>query len=277
MMSAVIVPTGVLPAASNRRLPLGDDRRECRIGRQRRLVDGVVGGGAEIAADIMGPLVEDEVQLRDDAAVGVGAGDDARLAGGIGEQAVVRQMRVTGDHRVDRGVECVVDGDDWSGDTDAGVDVTGRRRLRTTLVQQHDDGLDALRLQDWDERVGRLGLVEEIPTLDAGSGDQGVGGLKRHADEADLDVIEPLDPVGGQGRLAALVDDIGGEPLEVGAGVRLAREIAAIDGVTAAVLHTQQFGDTLVKFVVADAGDVELHRVERLDGRFVVEEPGKGR
>ena len=45
---------------------------------------------------------------------------------------------------------------------------------------------------------------------------------------------------------------------------------------TTAVLHAEQFGDTLVELVVAHAGDVEMHRVERFDGRFIVEEAGKG-
>jgi hypothetical protein len=46
---------------------------------------------------------------------------------------------------------------------------------------------------------------------------------------------------------------------------------------TAAVLHPQQLGDAFVELVVADARHVEVHHVERLDRRFVVEETGEGR
>ena len=92
-----------------------------------------------------------------------------------------------------------------------------------------------------------------------------------------FDVVKALDPVRWQGRVAGLVDDVGGEPLEVGTGVRLVGKVAAIDGVTSAVLHAQQLGDALVELVVAHAGYIELHRVERLHGGFIVEEPGEGR
>ncbi len=109
-------------------------------------------------------------------------------------------------------------------------------------------------LQDRDERIGRFGLVEEVPALDAGGGDQGVGRFERHADESDLDALDLLHPVGRQRGLAgSLVDDVGGEPLEVGAGVRFTREVAAIDRVTAAVLHPEQFGDAFIELVVAHA------------------------
>ena len=46
------------------RLPLLDDARDLRIGGQRCLLDGVVGSTTEIAANIIGALVEDKVQLR---------------------------------------------------------------------------------------------------------------------------------------------------------------------------------------------------------------------
>jgi hypothetical protein len=47
--------------------------------------------------------------------------------------------------------------------------------------------------------------------------------------------------------------------------------------VAAAVLHAQQLGDALVELVVADAGDVEAERVERLDARLVLEQAGEER
>ena len=186
-------------------------------------------------------------------------------------------MGVARDNHVDGRVKRFVNCHNRSGDADTGVHIAGRRRLRTTFVQQHDDGIDALRFQDRYERVGRLGLVQEIPALDAGSRDQRVRRLERHADEADLDALDPAHPVGRQRCLTGRVDDIGRQPLEVGAGKRGIREVAAVDGMAAAVLHAQQLGHAFVKLVVADAGHVQPHRVQRLDGRFVVKEPGKGR
>ena len=46
---------------------------------------------------------------------------------------------------------------------------------------------------------------------------------------------------------------------------------------TATVLHAQQLGNTLIEFVVADAGHVQAHGIERFDRRLVVEQPGEGR
>ncbi len=59
------------------------------------------------------------------------------------------------------------------------------------------------------------------------------------------------------------LDDVRREPLEVGAGVWLIGEVAAVYRVTTAVLHTKQFGDPFVEFVIADTGHIELHRVQR--------------
>ena len=70
------------------------------------------------------------------------------------------------------------------------------------------------------------------------------------------------DLVGREDRLArVLVDDVGGEELEVGAGEAVA-VLAAIDRVAAAVLHAQQLVDALVELVVADGRDVETERVQ---------------
>ena len=88
-------------------------------------------------------------------------------------------------------------------------------------MQQHDDGLDALRFKLGHERVRRLGLVEEAPALDAGLSDERVGVLERHADEADLHTLDLLDPVRRQWSFAGgVVDGVGGKPLEVGTGIR---------------------------------------------------------
>ena len=46
---------------------------------------------------------------------------------------------------------------------------------------------------------------------------------------------------------------------------------------TAAVLHPQQLNDAFVELVVAHTRNVEAHRVQRLNRRFVVEEPAESR
>jgi hypothetical protein len=48
--------------------------------------------------------------------------------------------------------------------------------------------------------------------------------------------------------------------------------MASIAAMLVAVPHPEQLVDALVELVVADAGDVEAHPVERLDGRLVVEQ-----
>ena len=57
-----------------------------------------------------------------------------------------------------------MDGNDGPADADAGVDITRRRRLRAALMQQNDDGLDALGLKNGYQRVRGLGLVQETPS-----------------------------------------------------------------------------------------------------------------
>ena len=90
------------------------------------------------------------------------AGDELAV-----DRAVVRLVGVAGDERVDLGVEVVDDVDDRAGDPGALV-VRRRRDRRAALVDQHDDRLDALRLELGDERVDRLDLVEELEAGDAG-------------------------------------------------------------------------------------------------------------
>ena len=86
-------------------------------------------------------------------------------------------------------------------------------------MQQNHDGFHTLCSENGDECVCGFGLVEEVIPLDAGGGDKSVGGLQCHADEADLDVLNALDPVGRQRSVAGLIDHVGGEPLKVCAGV----------------------------------------------------------
>ncbi|MBE2223033.1 MAG: hypothetical protein IAF02_15925, partial [Anaerolineae bacterium] len=76
---------------------------------------------------------------------------------------------MAGNDRIDFGMERIVNRDDWPGDADAGIHITRRWCLRATFVQEHDDGLDTLTPQDWDEFVGSFGLVEKVVSLNASS------------------------------------------------------------------------------------------------------------
>jgi hypothetical protein len=54
-----------------------------------------------------------------------------------------------------------------------------------------------------------------------------------------------------------LLEDVGREPLEVGPGIRLLRDVTAVLGMAAAVLPAQQLLGALVELVVADAANVQ--------------------
>jgi hypothetical protein len=90
--------------------------------------------------------------------------------------------------------------------------------------------------------------------------------------------VEPV-AVGVAGlrrRDARLPRDVGGQPREVRTGVAVG-VVAALCRGAAAVLHAQELVDALVELVVAHAGDVEAHGVERLDRRLVLEQAGHDR
>ena len=110
------------------------------------------------------------------------------------------------------------------------------------------------------------------------AGDQGIGGLERHADEAILTPSIFLIQYGGSGVLPVVsLTTLAASHLKFGAAVRVMREVAAVDRVAAAVLHPDQLGDTLVELVVANAGHVEVHGVEQFHRRLVVEQSGERR
>ncbi len=184
-------------------------------------------------------------------------------------------MGVTRDDGIDLGTERRVDCDDRSANALAAID--RQRAGDPPFVQQHDDRLDAAPLQTRHQPVGGLCLVEESVPGNAGRRNQRAGVFQRHADESDLHALDALDPIRRQGRAATAIQHVGSEPLEVRTGVRLVGEIAAVDRMAAAVLHAQQLGHSFVELVIADARHVEAQRVQRLDRRFVMKQPGECR
>ena len=181
-------------------------------------------------------------------------------------------MRVTADHQVDGGREVADDVDDRARHAGARVDRARSKphRLRAALVDEHDDCLGALAAQVGSRRVDSGRLIEEVDILDPGGTHDEIRALQRQADEANFHPIHRLDG-GGEDRLAGvLIDDIGGQELEVRALVGMAG-IAAVCRMAAAVLDAQQLVDALVELVVADGRHVHADEVQRLDRRLIVE------
>ncbi|MEZ5236002.1 MAG: hypothetical protein R2749_25390 [Acidimicrobiales bacterium] len=177
---------------------------------------------------------------------------------------------MAGDHQVDGRVEPLGDVQHRAADALAGPVGAG---LDAALVQQHDDRLHPLGGELRGGGVGGGHLVGEAQPADAGLGHQLGRALQRHADEAHPHAAHRLDRRTGQHGLGAAGEvHVGGQPREVGAVVGPVGEVAAVVGVAAAVLHALQFGQALVELVVAHAGHVEAHRLERLDAGLVVEQ-----
>ena len=153
------------------------------------------------------------------------------------------------DHDIDRFVELPDDIEDRAGEAWTLVVIAGRK---TAFVDQDHDGLDAVRLQFRHERVHRVGLVAEFEAGDALRGDDAGRALQGQADEGNGNTVELSDLVGREDGLAVSgVEGGGGQIMKFGAGKRM-RPLAFVDGMTAAVLHPQQFVLALVELVIAD-------------------------
>ena len=215
----------------------------------------MVGRRRQVAADVPGPLVEHQVDLGDDPAVGVGTRHDPGARRVLSTQLYGRCVcPVT--TRVDLGIERAVDLDDRARQIRSNASTSPGAGI-AALVQQDDD-----RVTPFACRTGTSALAvsassrKSYPWMPAAATSVSVASR-----------VMPMNPTlmpstfviqyGGSGVLPVVVLHVGGEPLEVGAGVRLVREVAAVDRMTAAVLHAEQLGDTFVELVVADARHVE--------------------
>ena len=140
-------------------------------------------------------------------------------AGRVGDVADVRLVGVAGDDGVDLGVEGLGDRDDRPGD--AGALLSRCRRLEPALVQQHDDRLHALRLAArgrprWRSPPRR---GSRWPAMPAWATSVGVPSRVIPM-KPTLTPSTCLDPVRRQRACRRCrLDDVRGEPLEVGAGI----------------------------------------------------------
>src|SRR5665213_1281394 len=169
--------------------------------------------------------------------------------------------------KFDRAVEFPDDIDDGAGDAGAFVVIAGRI---AALMDQHDNGLDAARLQLRNQCVHRLGLIPELEARDAGRRDDVRRALQRQADERNRDGLEFPDLESRkQGLAGALVDGGRCEIVKLRARKPM-RTLAPVDRMAAAILHPQQLLLAFVEFVIADGSDAKPHHRQRLDGGFVV-------
>ena len=190
----------------------------------------------------------------------------------VADEVVVRQVRVSGDDRVDVGVDALDD------PTERGVvgrcgDVGGRG----ALVDEQDDQVGSGGL----ERVGcGVGLGDDAAHLDvgdAGRADQGRQVLGDGADEAHVDPTgggrHPRAAVGGAGRgrhvregigVVGPLADVGREVLPVGAtlGIRC--------GVVGLHHPVDEVGVARVELVVAGSRDGKPRLVEDVERGLVV-------
>ena len=146
-----------------------------------------------------------------------------------------------------------------------------------TLVEQDHDGLDALLPKAGDKSVDHLCFVTKGQPLHGRLGHHCRCGLECKSDERDANALIATDAVGREDCFAgAVVNDVGGEEFELSAAEGVSVEVA-FNLVGPSVLHPMEFGEALVKLVVAHAIEVQPHKVHGLDGWFVVKETGDER
>ena len=146
-----------------------------------------------------------------------------------------------------------------------------------TLVEQDHDGLVALPPKVGDKSVYCLCLVAEGQPLHDRLGHYCRCGLECKSDERDANALIATDAVGREDYFAgAVVNDVGGEKLEVSAAEGVPVQVA-LNRVGPTLLHPAEFGEALVKLVVAHAIEVQPHEVRGSYGWFVVKGGGDER
>ena len=238
---------------------------------------GVLCGAAGIHDDVSGAdvqhlvlaAVDGHVEALQQVAVEVALDDGASV-----HDAVVPLVRVPADDGVHTRVKAVDDIGDGASQGAAGGFVEAVL-ADAALVNEHDDGVHALRLQLGDVFIYALGLVQEVQAGDPLGADDGGGGLGDRADEGDLRAVHGLDLVGGEhGFPGGLIHDVRAQPFEGRArvGVHELAGFAQVVAVAAAVLHALQFLEALVELVVAEAAELHAQFAEADGGGFVAQQ-----
>src|ERR1700722_9897835 len=134
-----------------------------------------------------------------------------------------------------------------------------RRALSSALVNQHNNCMDPLGMQFWNQGVDRFCLVFKREPRDTLRRHNARRRLQPHTDERDANSLECLDGVRREESLASCrVHHIRRQILERGAGkCMLLQACLKPAGKTSAVLFPQQFGRPPVEFVVADGAEIK--------------------
>ncbi|SOZ12494.1 protein of unknown function [Cupriavidus taiwanensis] len=197
-------------------------------------------------------------------------------------------MGVPADHDIHGGIELVDDRHDGAVQSRAALVVHRARGGRSAFMQQHHDRIDVLLAQFRNQLIDRIRLGLERQACGARGRHHRRRVLQRHADKGHLGPVEGLDLVCRQQRLAGrLVDDIGGQVLELRPGVRAVGHacVHADNAAPAvgrprkapAILQPQQLIAALVELMIAHRRDLQAHLAQHIDGRLLMERPGNQR
>ena len=181
-----------------------------------------------------------------------------------------RIVGMTGDHQIHRIVEPDGDVCNRAGESRSAIVLPSVGE--PALGKKHDDGFDALFLQLGHQGIDCFHLIFEGQARHPATGDNAWGLFQGQPDECHLHALVIPDGIGREdGFASGVIDDVGGEELEVGARKGIAVEVA-VNRVRPAMLHPQQLRYPLIEFMVAHAVDIQAHEIHGFNGGFVVEE-----
>ena len=177
-------------------------------------------------------------------------------------------MRVAADDHVDDFVELLHDLHHRAADACAVVVVAA---VQAAFVHQHDDGRYALAFQLGHQRIDALRFVAKAQPGHARRHHHRRREACRQANKGHRHAFEALDPIGRKEGLSSGFDLGVGRQVLKACTFERRRPLAALVGVTAALLQTQQLGLAAVELVVAHGRDFQAHQVQRFDRRLVVQ------
>ena len=252
------MPDGLVQGAGESHVAL-DERRLLRVCRHVRAHDAIHCGSIR---DTPRRPVELQIDLCHETTECAGARNKP-----VVDPANMSLMRVSARDDRDGRIETLNEIDDGSAEIDALVRAAS---VESTLVDEYDDRVGALRAQLGHERIDDFRLVAKFHAFACPRGKHGGGGFEREADEGHLHAVVLPDAVRREKRLARCVhDDIRRE--ERKARAAKVRPGPAALGWTPAALHAPQVGYAAIELVVADTIEVEPGGVHRFDHGLVVE------